>query len=49
VAADTSGAWSRIGTPYLPLADAAEICHQSADLVPDFPDLKRCRPDRPQP
>lgn len=44
VAGDISGGWSRIRTPYLSLGDAAEICRQSADLVPDLPALNRFRP-----
>ncbi|WP_405553932.1 FtsK/SpoIIIE domain-containing protein [Streptomyces sp. NBC_01171] len=47
VAGDTSGGWSRIRTPYLSLGDAAEICHDSAHLVPDLPALKRFQPDVP--
>ncbi len=47
VAGDTSGGWSRIRTPYLPLGDAAEICRESANLMPDLPALKRFRPDMP--
>ncbi|WP_314415431.1 FtsK/SpoIIIE domain-containing protein [Streptomyces kroppenstedtii] len=47
VAGDTSGGWSRIRTPYLSLGDAAEICHESAHLVPDLPALKPFRPAVP--
>ncbi|MFE2064043.1 FtsK/SpoIIIE domain-containing protein [Streptomyces sp. NPDC059467] len=47
VAGDTSGGWSRIRTPYLSLADAASICQDTADLVPDVPALKPFRPDVP--
>ncbi len=47
VAGDTSGGWSRIRTPYLSLADAAENCHTTAHLVPDLPALKPFRPDVP--
>ncbi|MFJ2732269.1 FtsK/SpoIIIE domain-containing protein [Streptomyces sp. NPDC087317] len=47
VAGDTSGGWSRIRTPYLSLADAAQVCQESAHLVPDVPGLKRFRPDVP--
>ncbi|MFJ9563618.1 FtsK/SpoIIIE domain-containing protein [Streptomyces fuscichromogenes] len=47
VAGDTSGGWSRIRTPYLSLADAAAICQDTADLVPDVPALKPFRPDVP--
>ncbi|MEU1164568.1 conjugal transfer protein TraS, partial [Streptomyces sp. NPDC005921] len=47
VAGDTSGGWSRIRTPHLSLADAAAICQDSADLVPDVPALKPFRPDVP--
>ncbi|MEV1022195.1 FtsK/SpoIIIE domain-containing protein [Streptomyces sp. NPDC050264] len=49
VAGDTSGGWSRIRTPYLSLADAAETCRTSAHLVPDLPALKPFRPDLPVP
>jgi S-DNA-T family DNA segregation ATPase FtsK/SpoIIIE len=47
VAGDTSGGWSRIRTPYLSLADAAETCRKSAHLVPDLPALKPFWPDVP--
>lgn len=47
VAGDSSGGWSRIRTPYLSLGDAAEICRESAHLVPDLPALKSFRPDVP--
>ncbi|MFJ3193394.1 FtsK/SpoIIIE domain-containing protein [Streptomyces griseoviridis] len=49
VAGDTSGGWSRIRTPYLSLADAAETCRASAHLVPDLPALKPFRHDVPVP
>ncbi|MFE4701398.1 FtsK/SpoIIIE domain-containing protein [Streptomyces sp. NPDC056738] len=49
VAGDSSGGWSRIRTPYLSLGDAAEICRESAHLVPDLPALKPFRPDVPVP
>ncbi|MFI7657192.1 FtsK/SpoIIIE domain-containing protein [Streptomyces albidoflavus] len=44
VAGDSSGGWSRIRTPYLSLGDAAEVCRESAHLVPDLPALKPFRP-----
>ncbi|MFJ6899811.1 FtsK/SpoIIIE domain-containing protein [Streptomyces hokutonensis] len=47
VAGDTSGGWSRIRTPYLSLGEAAEICRDSAHLVPDLPALKRFQPYAP--
>ncbi|GLW49202.1 hypothetical protein Stsp02_48630 [Streptomyces sp. NBRC 14336] len=47
VAGDTSGGWSRIRTPYLSLGDAAEICQETAQLVPDLAALKPFRPDAP--
>ncbi|MDN0193957.1 FtsK/SpoIIIE domain-containing protein [Streptomyces sp. S.PNR 29] len=47
VAGDTSGGWSRIRTPYLSLGAAADVCRESAHLVPDLPALKRFRPDMP--
>ncbi|MET7981340.1 FtsK/SpoIIIE domain-containing protein [Streptomyces sp. NPDC005281] len=47
VAGDSSGGWSRIRTPYLSLGDAAEVCRESAHLVPDLPALKPFRPDVP--
>ncbi|WP_406168509.1 FtsK/SpoIIIE domain-containing protein [Streptomyces canus] len=47
VAGDTSGGWSRIRTPYLSLGDAAEICRESAHLVPDLAALKPFRPEVP--
>ncbi|MEU6080459.1 FtsK/SpoIIIE domain-containing protein [Streptomyces sp. NPDC047108] len=49
VAGDTSGGWSRIRTPYLSLGDAAEICQETAHLVPDLAALKPFRPDVPAP
>jgi S-DNA-T family DNA segregation ATPase FtsK/SpoIIIE len=45
VAGDTSGGWSRIRTPYLSLGEAADICRETAHLVPDVPALKPFRPD----
>ncbi|MGW7753363.1 FtsK/SpoIIIE domain-containing protein [Streptomyces violaceusniger] len=47
VAGDTSGGWSRIRTPYLSLADAAAVCRDHAQLVPDMPALELFRPDAP--
>jgi len=47
VAGDTSGGWSRIRTPYLSLGDAAAICREAADLVPDLPALQPFRPAVP--
>ncbi len=47
VAGDTSGGWSRIRTPYLSLGDAADICQETAHLVPDLPALKPFRPAVP--
>ncbi|KOX04240.1 FtsK/SpoIIIE domain-containing protein [Streptomyces sp. NRRL B-3648] len=47
VAGDTSGGWSRIRTPYLSLADAAQVCRASAHLVPAMPVLSRFRPYAP--
>ncbi|MGW0081883.1 FtsK/SpoIIIE domain-containing protein [Streptomyces sp. NPDC003393] len=44
VAGDTSGGWSRIRTPYLPLADAAATCRESAHLAPEVPALTPFRP-----
>jgi DNA segregation ATPase FtsK/SpoIIIE, S-DNA-T family len=44
VAGDTSGGWSRIRTPYLPLGQAAAICRDTAHLVPDLPALKPFQP-----
>ncbi|MGP4003613.1 FtsK/SpoIIIE domain-containing protein [Streptomyces sp. 8N706] len=47
VVGDSSGGWSRIRTPYLSLADAAAICRDTADHVPDVPALERFRPHVP--
>ncbi|MCM2420209.1 FtsK/SpoIIIE domain-containing protein [Streptomyces sp. RKAG293] len=47
VAGDTSGGWSRIRTPYLSLSDAAAVCNDTADLVPDLPALTPFRPEVP--
>ncbi|MFI5994813.1 FtsK/SpoIIIE domain-containing protein [Streptomyces sp. NPDC051362] len=44
VAGDTSGGWARMRTPYLSLTDAAAICREAADLVPDVPALSPFRP-----
>ncbi|MCX2967867.1 MULTISPECIES: FtsK/SpoIIIE domain-containing protein [Streptomyces] len=44
VAGDTSGGWSRIRTPYLSLGDAAAVCQETAELVPDVPALAPYRP-----
>jgi DNA segregation ATPase FtsK/SpoIIIE, S-DNA-T family len=44
VAGDTSGGWTRIRTPYLSLAAAAETCRKFAHLVPDIPALEPFRP-----
>ncbi|MFF6828084.1 FtsK/SpoIIIE domain-containing protein [Streptomyces longwoodensis] len=49
VAGDTSGGWSRIRTPYLSLGDAANVCRETAYLVPDLPALKPFRPYVPAP
>ncbi|MEU4874720.1 FtsK/SpoIIIE domain-containing protein [Streptomyces sp. NPDC021608] len=47
VAGDTSGGWSRIRTPFLSLARAAEVCRESAHMVPDLPALEPFRPAAP--
>ncbi|MFI0257778.1 FtsK/SpoIIIE domain-containing protein [Streptomyces sp. NPDC017056] len=47
VIGDASGGWSRVRTPYLSLAEAAETCLASADLVPDSPALQPFRPAVP--
>ncbi|SED60332.1 DNA segregation ATPase FtsK/SpoIIIE, S-DNA-T family [Streptomyces misionensis] len=47
VAGDTSGGWSRIRTPYLTLAAAAQICREWAHLAPAVPALSRFRPYAP--
>ncbi|MBF9073174.1 FtsK/SpoIIIE domain-containing protein [Streptacidiphilus fuscans] len=47
VVGDTSGGWSRVRTPYLSLGDAAAVCAQTADLVPNLPPLNRFRPAAP--
>ncbi|MEV8057210.1 FtsK/SpoIIIE domain-containing protein [Streptomyces antimycoticus] len=47
VAGDTSGGWSRIRPPFLSLGAAAEVCRETADLVPDLPSLEPFRPDVP--
>lgn len=44
VSGDTSGGWGRMRTPYLSLADAASICRENAELVPDVPALEPFRP-----
>ncbi|MFJ1672006.1 FtsK/SpoIIIE domain-containing protein [Streptomyces bottropensis] len=49
VAGDTSGGWSRIRTPYLSLGDAADVCRETAHLVPELPALKPFRPYVPVP
>jgi DNA segregation ATPase FtsK/SpoIIIE, S-DNA-T family len=47
VVGDSSGGWSRIRTPHLSLADAAAICRETADLVPDVPAMEPIRPHVP--
>ncbi|MEU1200985.1 FtsK/SpoIIIE domain-containing protein [Streptomyces sp. NPDC005813] len=47
VAGDTSGGWARMRTPYLTLTDAATICREAAELVPDVPALSPFRPSVP--
>ncbi|MGP3687436.1 FtsK/SpoIIIE domain-containing protein [Streptomyces sp. IBSNAI002] len=49
VAGDSSGGWSRIRTPELSAATAAEICAQFAHLTPDLPGLAPYRPAVPVP
>ncbi|MGW0467046.1 FtsK/SpoIIIE domain-containing protein [Streptomyces sp. NPDC003027] len=44
VAGDSSGGWSRIRTPELSAAKAAEICAGYAHLTPDLPALAAYRP-----
>ncbi|GAA2056426.1 FtsK/SpoIIIE domain-containing protein [Streptomyces cheonanensis] len=44
VAGDTSGGWSRIRTPYLSLADAADRCVKTAHLVPELRELAPFKP-----
>ncbi|AZM61717.1 MULTISPECIES: FtsK/SpoIIIE domain-containing protein [unclassified Streptomyces] len=44
VVGDTSGGWSRIRTPHLPLDEAAAICRETAHLAPDVPALAPFRP-----
>ncbi|MEU1504914.1 FtsK/SpoIIIE domain-containing protein [Kitasatospora sp. NPDC005748] len=44
VAGDSSGGWSRIRTPHLSLARAADICRSTAHLTPALPGLERFRP-----
>lgn len=47
IAGDTSGGWSRIRTPHLPLAEAAAICRQHAHLTPALSTLTAFRPSIP--
>ncbi|MEV5593552.1 FtsK/SpoIIIE domain-containing protein [Streptomyces sp. NPDC052496] len=47
VIGDASGGWSRVRTPYLSLAEAAETCSASAHLVPHLPALQPFRPAVP--
>ncbi|GGY69659.1 conjugal transfer protein TraS [Streptomyces omiyaensis] len=47
VAGDTSGGWSRIRTPILTAAEAAEICAAHAHLTPYLPALAAHRPVMP--
>ncbi|MFD8319118.1 FtsK/SpoIIIE domain-containing protein [Kitasatospora purpeofusca] len=44
VAGDSSGGWSRIRTPHLSLARAAEICRANAHRTPTLAGLDRFRP-----
>ncbi|MCT9006376.1 FtsK/SpoIIIE domain-containing protein [Streptomyces rhizosphaerihabitans] len=44
VVGDSSGGWSRARSPHLTLDDAAAVCRDTADLVPDLPRLAAFRP-----
>ncbi|MFD9207387.1 FtsK/SpoIIIE domain-containing protein [Streptomyces sioyaensis] len=44
VAGDSSGGWSRIRTPAMSPAEAAQVCRDYAHLTPDLPALVAFRP-----
>ncbi|MEU7430420.1 FtsK/SpoIIIE domain-containing protein [Streptomyces sioyaensis] len=44
VAGDSSGGWSRIRTPAMSPAEAAQVCRDYAHLTPDLPALAPFRP-----
>jgi S-DNA-T family DNA segregation ATPase FtsK/SpoIIIE len=44
IVGDTSGAWSRVRTPNIPLRDAVAVCRDTAHLTPDIPELAAFRP-----
>ncbi|WP_051940167.1 FtsK/SpoIIIE domain-containing protein [Phaeacidiphilus oryzae] len=49
IAGATSGAWSRIRTPEITLAQAVTVAHETAHLTPYLPELVAFRPVIPAP
>jgi S-DNA-T family DNA segregation ATPase FtsK/SpoIIIE len=48
VVGDSSGGWSRVRSPHLTLDDAAAVCRDTSDLVPELPRLDSFRPVVPE-
>jgi S-DNA-T family DNA segregation ATPase FtsK/SpoIIIE len=44
IVGDTSGHWSRVRTPNIPLRDAVDVCRYSAHLTPELPALAAFKP-----
>ncbi|WP_031025894.1 FtsK/SpoIIIE domain-containing protein [Streptomyces sp. FW42] len=49
VVGDSSGGWSRVRSPHLTLEDAAAVCRDTSDLIPELPRLDALRPVVAQP
>ncbi|MFD8520924.1 FtsK/SpoIIIE domain-containing protein [Streptomyces capillispiralis] len=49
VVGDSSGGWSRVRSPHLTLEDAAAVCHNTSDLIPELFRLDAFRPVVAQP
>ncbi|CAM5477877.1 Conjugal transfer protein TraS OS=Streptomyces viridochromogenes OX=1938 GN=ACM01_28065 PE=4 SV=1 [Streptomyces viridochromogenes] len=46
---DSSGGWSRVRSPHLTLDDAAVVCRDTSNLIPELPRLDAFRPVVAQP
>ncbi|MFJ3943889.1 FtsK/SpoIIIE domain-containing protein [Streptomyces griseoaurantiacus] len=44
IVGDSSGGWSRVRSPHLPLDDAAAVCRDTSGLMPELPRLDSFRP-----
>ncbi|MEU3442502.1 FtsK/SpoIIIE domain-containing protein [Streptomyces griseoincarnatus] len=49
VVGDSSGGWSRVRSPHLTLDNAAAVCRDTSNLIPELPRLDTFRPVVPQP